>query len=220
MQINSQNLLEMTSIMPVVEIADADCAVPLAEALKQGGIAILEVVLRTPDSLAAISRIRKEVPGVIVGAGTVTSLDKFHAAVDAGSEFIVTPGLTPTLAQAGADSSLPVLPGISRASDIMLGLEYGYRDFKFFPAEASGGIPALKALAGPFGDVVFCHTGGIGLHNIADYLGLPSVACVGGSWLTPPDLQKRGDWQAITQRTKQALAAAGAATKGDTPDAD
>jgi 2-dehydro-3-deoxyphosphogluconate aldolase/(4S)-4-hydroxy-2-oxoglutarate aldolase len=220
MQVNSENLLEMTSIMPVVEIADADCAVPLAEALKQGGIAILEVVLRTPDSLAAISRIRKEVPGVIVGAGTVTSLDKFHAAVDAGSEFIVTPGLTPTLAKASADSPLPVLPGISRASDIMLGQEYGYRAFKFFPAEASGGIPALKALAGPFGDVAFCPTGGIGLHNIADYLSLPSVACVGGSWLTPPDVQKRGDWQAITQRTEQALAAARAATMGDSPDAD
>ena len=213
MQINSQNLLEMTSIMPVVEIADADCAVPLAEALKQGGIAILEVVLRTPDSLAAISRIRKEVPGVIVGAGTVTSLDKFHAAVDAGSEFIVTPGLTPTLAQAGADSSLPVLPGISRASDIMLGQEYGYRAFKFFPAEASGGIPALKALAGPFGDVAFCPTGGIGLHNIADYLSLPSVACIGGSWLTPLDLQDQGDWQSITQRTEEAVTAARWATQ-------
>lgn len=213
MQVNSENLLEMTSIMPVVEIADADCAVPLAEALKQGGIAILEVVLRTPDSLAAISRIRKEVPGVIVGAGTVTSLDKFHAAVDAGSEFIVTPGLTPAIAQAGADSTLPVLPGISRASDIMLGQEYGYRAFKFFPAEASGGIPALKALAGPFGDVAFCPTGGIGLHNIADYLSLPSVACVGGSWLTPPDLQKRGDWQAITQRTEEAVTAARGATQ-------
>jgi 2-dehydro-3-deoxyphosphogluconate aldolase/(4S)-4-hydroxy-2-oxoglutarate aldolase len=213
MQVNSENLLEMTSIMPVVEIADADCAVPLAEALKQGGIAILEVVLRTPDSLAAISRIRKEVPGVIVGAGTVTSLDKFHAAVDAGSEFIVTPGLTPTLAKASADSPLPVLPGISRASDIMLGQEYGYRAFKFFPAEASGGIPALKALAGPFGDVAFCPTGGIGLHNIADYLSLPSVACVGGSWLTSPDLQKRGDWQAITQRTEEAVTAARGATQ-------
>ena len=213
MQVNSENLLEMTSIMPVVEIADVDCAVPLAEALKQGGIAILEVVLRTPASLEAILRIRQEVTGVIVGAGTVTSLDKFQAAVDAGSEFIVTPGLTPAIAQAGADSPLPVLPGISRASDIMLGQEYGYRAFKFFPAEASGGIPALKALAGPFGDVVFCPTGGIGLHNLADYLRLPSVACVGGSWLTPLDLQGQGDWQAITQRTEEAVAAARGATQ-------
>jgi 2-dehydro-3-deoxyphosphogluconate aldolase/(4S)-4-hydroxy-2-oxoglutarate aldolase len=159
MQVNSQNLLEMTSIMPVVEIADVNCAVPLAEALKQGGIAILEVVLRTPASLEAISLIRQEVTGVIVGAGTVTSLDKFQAAVDAGSEFIVTPGLTAAIARAGADSPLPVLPGISRASDIMLGQEYGYSAFKFFPAEASGGITALKALAGPFVDAVFCPTG-------------------------------------------------------------
>ena len=186
---------------------------PLAEALKQGGIDILEVALRTPGSLEAISRIRKEVPDVVVGAGTVTSLEKFHAAADAGSEFIVTPGLTPAIAQAGVDSPLPVLPGVSTASDIMLGQEYGYRAFKFFPAEASGGITALKALAGPFGDAVFCPTGGIGLHNLADYLRLPSVACIGGSWLTLRDLQERGDWHSITQRTEDALATAHAALK-------
>ncbi len=213
MRVSGETLLEMTPIMPIVEIEEVDRAVPLAEALKQGGIDILEVVLRTAASLEAISRIRKEVPDVLVGAGTVTSLDKFHAAVDAGSNFIVTPGLTPAIAQAGADSSLPVLPGISCATDIMLGREYGYRAFKFFPAEASGGIAALKALAGPFGDAVFCPTGGIGLHNLADYLRLPSVACIGGSWLTLRDLQERGDWHSITQRTEDALATAHAALK-------
>ena len=213
MRVSSETLLEMTPIMPIVEIEEVVRAVPLAEALKQGGIDILEVVLRTPASLEAISRIRKEVPDVVVGAGTVTSLEKFHAAVDAGSEFIVTPGLTPAIAQAGVDSPLPVLPGVSTASDIMFGQEYGYRAFKFFPAEASGGIAALKALAGPFGDAVFCPTGGIGLHNLADYLRLPSVACIGGSWLTLRDLQERGDWHSITQRTEDALATAHAALK-------
>ena len=213
MRVSGETLLEMTPIMPIVEIEEVDRAVPLAEALKQGGIDILEVVLRTAASLEAISRIRKEVPDVLVGAGTVTSLDKFHAAVDAGSNFIVTPGLTPAIAQAGADSPLPVLPGVSCATDIMLGQEYGYRAFKFFPAEASGGITALKALAGPFGDAVFCPTGGIGLHNLADYLRLPSVACIGGSWLTLRDLQERGDWHSVTQRTEGALATAHAALK-------
>ena len=213
MRVSGETLLEMTPIMPIVEIEEVDRAVPLAEALKQGGIDILEVVLRTPASLEAISRIRKEVPDVLVGAGTVTSLDKFHAAVDAGSEFIVTPGLTPAIAKAGADSPLPVLPGVSCATDIMLGQEYGYRAFKFFPAEASGGITALKALAGPFGDAVFCPTGGIGLHNLANYLRLPSVACIGGSWLTLRDLQERGDWQSVTQRAESALVIAHAALK-------
>ena len=213
MRVSGETLLEMTPIMPIVEIEEVDRAVPLAEALKQGGIDILEVVLRTPASLEAISRIRKEVPDVLVGAGTVTSLDKFHAAVDAGSEFIVTPGLTPAIAKAGADSPLPVLPGVSCATDIMLGQEYGYRAFKFFPAEASGGITALKALAGPFGDAVFCPTGGIGLHNLANYLRLPSVACIGGSWLTLRDLQERGDWQSVTERAEGALVIAHAALK-------
>ena len=213
MRVSGETLLEMTPIMPIVEIEEVDRAVPLAEALKQGGIDILEVVLRTPASLEAISRIRKEVPDVLVGAGTVTSLDKFHAAVDAGSEFIVTPGLTPAIAKAGAGSPLPVLPGVSCATDIMLGQEYGYRAFKFFPAEASGGITALKALAGPFGDAVFCPTGGIGLHNLANYLRLPSVACIGGSWLTLRDSQERGDWQSVTQRAESALVIAHAALK-------
>ena len=214
MRVSSETLLEMTPIMPIVEIEEVDRAVPLAEALKRGGIDILEVALRTPGSLEAISRIRKEVPDVVVGAGTVTSLEKFHAAVDAGSEFIVTPGLTPAIAQAGVDSSLPVLPGVSTASDIMFGQEYGYRAFKFFPAEASGGIAALKALAGPFGDAVFCPTGGIGPHNLAGYLRLPSVACVGGSWLALRDLQERGDWQSVTERTEYALATAHEALRG------
>ena len=213
MRVSGETLLEMTPIMPIVEIEEVDRAVPLAEALKQGGIDILEVALRTPGSLEAISRIRKEVPDVVVGAGTVTSLEKLHAAVDAGSEFIVTPGLTPAIAQAGVDSPLPVLPGVSTASDIMFGQEYGYRAFKFFPAEASGGIAALKALAGPFGDAVFCPTGGIGLHNLANYLRLPSVACIGGSWLTLRDLQERGDWQSVTQRAESSLVIAHAALK-------
>ena len=153
MRVSGETLLEMTPIMPIVEIEEVDRAVPLAEALKQGGIDILEVVLRTAASLEAISRIRKEVPDVLVGAGTVTSLDKFHAAVDAGSEFIVTPGLTPAIAQAGVDSPLPVLPGVSTASDIMFGQEYGYRAFKFFPAEKRGGSRT------PFSNLLYVECG-------------------------------------------------------------
>ena len=173
MPVTSFNLLEMTPVMPVVQISNAEDAVPLAHALRQGGIAVLEVVLRTPASLEAIRRIRAEVSDVIVGAGTVTDISKLQAAVDAGSEFIITPGLTPTLAEAGQFLDIPMIPGISSASDLMLGLEHGYSAFKFFPAETSGGIAALQALVGPFADITLCPTGGIGPHNLRQYLELP-----------------------------------------------
>jgi 2-dehydro-3-deoxyphosphogluconate aldolase/(4S)-4-hydroxy-2-oxoglutarate aldolase len=208
MNSTSHSLLEMTPVLPVVQIADADQAIPVAQALRQGGIAVLEVVLRTPASLEAIRRIRAEVPDVVVGAGTVTDMAKLEAAVEAGSEFLITPGLTPTMAKACQDLSMPVVPGVSCASDIMLGLEYGFSAFKFFPAEASGGIAALKALAGPFGDIRFCPTGGISPDNLAAYLALDCVTCVGGSWLTPKALLKRKAWAEVTQLTQQAVAAA------------
>ena len=206
MPVTSVNLLEMTPVMPVVQISNAEDAVPLAHALRQGGIAVLEVVLRTPASLEAIRRIRTEVSDVIVGAGTVTDISKLQAAVDAGSEFIITPGLTPTLADAGQSLDIPMIPGISSASDLMLGLEHGYSAFKFFPAETSGGIAALQALAGPFTDITLCPTGGIGPHNLRQYLELPFVPCVGGSWLTPDTLQRRKAWDEITELARQALA--------------
>ena len=208
MNTTSHSLLEMTPVLPVVQIADADNAIPVAQALRQGGIAMLEVVLRTPASIEAIRRIRAEVPDVVVGAGTITDMGKLDAAVEAGCEFLITPGLTPAMAKACKDLPMPVVPGVSCASDIMLGLEYGFTAFKFFPAEASGGIAALKALAGPFGDITFCPTGGISPDNLAAYLALDCVSCVGGSWLTPKALLKRQAWSEVTSLTQQAIAAA------------
>jgi 2-dehydro-3-deoxyphosphogluconate aldolase/(4S)-4-hydroxy-2-oxoglutarate aldolase len=208
MHTTSHSLLEMTPVMPVVQFSDPDHAIPVAQALRQGGIAVLEVVLRTPASIEAIRRIRAEVPDVVVGAGTVTDLVKLDAAVEAGCEFLITPGLTPTMAKACQELPIPVVPGVSCASDIMLGMEYGFTAFKFFPAEASGGIKALKALAGPFGDITFCPTGGISPENLAAYLALDCVSCVGGSWLTPNALLKRQAWSEVTSLTQQAVAAA------------
>ena len=205
MQVTSHSLLEMTPVIPVVQITDAEQAVPIALALRKGGIAILEIVMRTPVSVEAIKRIRAEVPDVIVGAGTVTDLAKLEAALDAGCEFVITPGLTRTMAEAGQGLSLPMVPGVSCASDIMLGLEYGFSAFKFFPAEASGGIAVLKALAAPFSQATFCPTGGIGPHNLGDYLSLDCVSCVGGSWLAPAALQRKSAWSEITELTQQAV---------------
>ena len=205
MQVTSHSLLEMTPVMPVVQITDAEQAVPIAHALRKGGIAMLEIVMRTPVSLEAIRRIRAEVPDVIVGAGTVTDVAKLEAAVDAGCEFVITPGLTRTMAEASQGLSMPMVPGVSCASDIMLGLEYGFTAFKFFPAESSGGISALKALAAPFSQVTFCPTGGIGPHNLVDYLSIDCVSCVGGSWLTPVAQQRRNAWSEITELTQQAV---------------
>lgn len=205
MQVTSHSLLEMTPVIPVVQITDAEQAVPIALALRKGGIAMLEIVMRTPVSVEAIKRIRAEVPDVIVGAGTVTDLAKLEAALDAGCEFVITPGLTRTMAEAGQGLSLPMVPGVSCASDIMLGLECGFSAFKFFPAEASGGIAALKALAAPFSQATFCPTGGIGPHNLGDYLSLDCVSCVGGSWLAPAALQRKSAWSEITELTQQAV---------------
>ena len=205
MQVTSHSLLEMTPVMPVVQITDPEQAVPIAQALRKGGIAMLEIVMRTPVSLEAIKRIRADVPDVIVGAGTVTDVAKLEAAVDAGCEFVITPGLTRTMAKAGQELSMPMVPGVSCASDIMLGLEFGYSAFKFFPAESSGGMSALKALAAPFSQVTFCPTGGIGPHNLVDYLSLECVSCVGGSWLTPVALQRRNAWSEVTELTQQAV---------------
>ncbi len=205
MSMTSHGLLELTSVLPVVQIADADQAVPLAHALHRGGIAILEVVLRTPGSLDAIRNIRAEVPDVVVGAGTITDMAKLEAAVDAGSEFLITPGLTRSMAKACQQLPMPLVPGVSCASDIMLGMEYGFSAFKFFPAEASGGIAALKALAAPFSDISFCPTGGIGPNNLSAYLALDCVPCVGGSWLTPMPVLKQQAWSEVTDLAQRAV---------------
>ena len=199
-----EQLMRTAPVIPVLVVDDADTAVPLAEALVAGGLRVLEVTLRTPAALDAI-RAMRGVEGAIVGAGTVTNQEQLQAAIDAGSEFIVSPGLTDTLGRAAIRADIPFLPGIANAGDIMRGLDLGLTHFKFFPAEASGGIPALKALAGPFGDVKFCPTGGVKQDTAADWLALDPVLCVGGSWLAGSGPL---DAEAIRSRAEAAAALA------------
>lgn len=177
-------IMRTAPVIPVIVIDDVAHAVPLAEALVAGGLRVLEVTLRTPAALSAI-RAMKQVEGAIVGAGTVTNPRELDAALEAGSEFIVSPGLTETLGKAAIASGVPFLPGIANAGDIMRGLDLGLDRFKFFPAMAAGGLPALKALAAPFGQCRFCPTGGISLENAPEWLAFDPVLCVGGSWVSP-----------------------------------
>jgi len=176
-------VMQTSAVIPVLVIHDAAQARGLAEALVAGGIRVLEVTLRTPAALDAI-RIMKEVPGAIVGAGTVVSFEQFEQVRDAGVEFIVSPGLSAGLGSRIVESGIPYLPGVATAGDIMRGLDMGLTHFKFFPAEASGGLPALKALAAPFYQCRFCPTGGITEATAPDWLAFDPVLCVGGSWLT------------------------------------
>lgn len=182
-------IMRMAPVIPVLVIDDAAHAVPIAEALVAGGLPVLEVTLRTPAAIDVIKAM-KTVPGAVVGAGTVLNADQLKTSLAAGAEFIVSPGMTPKFAQEVIDTGIPFLPGTANASDIMLGLELGLTRFKFFPAEASGGIAALKALSGPFGEARFCPTGGITQATAGNWLALDAVLCVGGSWLVqkgPPD---------------------------------
>ncbi len=179
-----ETIMRTSAVIPVLVIDDVATARPLAEALVAGGLKVLEVTLRTPAALDAI-REMKQVPGAMVGAGTVVSPDQFAQVMDAGAEFIVSPGLTETLGRVIIDSGVPYLPGIANAGDIMRGYDLGLRHFKFFPAEANGGLKALKALTAPFYEAKFCPTGGITAASAPEYLGFGPVLCVGGSWVTP-----------------------------------
>ena len=181
---NIDAIMRTAPVIPVIVIDDVDHAVPLAEALVAGGLRVLEVTLRTPAALSAI-RAMKQVPGAIVGAGTVTGVADLNKALAAGAEFIVSPGLTDKLGKAAVAAGVPFLPGIANAGDIMRGLELGLDRFKFFPAMAAGGLPALKALAAPFSQCRFCPTGGISLENAPEWLAFDPVLCVGGSWVSP-----------------------------------
>ena len=179
-----ETIMRTAPVSPVLVIEDAAHAVPVARALVAGGLRVLEVTLRTPAALDAI-RAMRGVEGAIVGAGTVTNPCDLKAAIDAGAEFIVSPGLTARLGEAAVASGIPFLPGTANAADIMTGLDLGLTHFKFFPAATSGGLPALKALCGPFHQVKFCPTGGINLASAAEWLAFDPVLCVGGSWLVP-----------------------------------
>lgn len=192
-------------VVPVLVIDDVAQAVPLAKALIAGGIRVLEVTLRTPVALDVIKVIAQEVPDALIGAGTVTNAQQLKAVVEAGAKFAISPGMTNDLLKAGLAASIPLIPGISSISDLMKAKDAGYDHLKFFPAEASGGIKAIKSIGGPFPDVVFCPTGGIGPDNYKDYLALSNVKCVGGSWIAPDDAIKSGDWDRITQLAKDAV---------------
>lgn len=208
--LSAQSVLNAGPVVPVIVIRELHQAVPLARALVAGGIRVLEVTLRTACAIEAIRAIAEEVPEAIVGAGTVINPEQLKAVTDAGAQFAISPGLTESLLQAAAQGSIPLIPGIATVSELMTGMAYGLANFKFFPAEANGGVKALKAISGPFPDIRFCPTGGISLNNYRDYLALSSVACVGGSWLVPEDALAGGDYDRITALAAQAVAGAAA----------
>ncbi|MBI3899241.1 MAG: bifunctional 4-hydroxy-2-oxoglutarate aldolase/2-dehydro-3-deoxy-phosphogluconate aldolase [Gammaproteobacteria bacterium] len=198
-------LMRIAPVIPVIVIDDVKHAVPMAQALVDGGIRVLEITLRTPAALAAVRAIARGVKDVAVGVGTVTQAHQFNLAHEAGAQFAVSPGLTPALAEAARQSDLYFLPGVMTPTDIIAAVEHGYKALKFFPAQQAGGIAALKAFHATFPDVIFCPTGGITIETASPYLALPNVACVGGSWLTPKALLDTGNWTAIN---RLALAAA------------
>lgn len=195
-------------VIPVLKIARAADAAPLARALAKGGLPAIEITLRTRDALDAIRIASAEVPEAIIGAGTILSARQFDQAVDAGARFIVSPGTTQELLDAARASDAPLLPGAITPSEIMAAAEEGYALLKFFPAEQAGGAAFLKALSSPLAGVRFCPTGGITAANAASYLSLPNVICVGGSWVAPDAMVEAGDWAAIEELARRAVAAA------------
>ncbi len=197
-------VMQDAPVIPVIVLHKPEHAVPMARALVAGGIRMLEVTLRTAAALQCIEAIAQEVPGAVVGAGTVRNPQDAQAAQRAGARFAVSPGYTRAVGQACKDLGLPLLPGVATGSEIMAALEGGFGQLKFFPALQAGGVPMLKAFAGPFADVQFCPTGGITAHSAAEFLALPNVACVGGSWLVPADALEQGDWARITALARQA----------------
>jgi len=204
MPMTPEDVLSLSPVMPVVVIDDAAHAVPMARALIAGGVRTIEITLRTAAALDAIRAIRRDVPDASVGAGTVLNEADLKAAIDAGATYALSPGGTPALMKAALAAGIPFIPGIATSSEVMTGLDLGYRCFKFFPAENIGGAGALKSLASPLPKAKFCPTGGIGPDKVESYLALPNVLCVGGSWITPADKMKAGDWSAIEALARKA----------------
>ena len=203
--LTSLQVMQDAPVIPVIVLNDVAHAVPMARALVQGGIRMLEVTLRTPQALACIEAIAKAVPEAVVGAGTLRSKADAQAAASAGARFAVSPGYTSALGTACRDLGLPLLPGVATGGEIMAAQEDGFSALKFFPAMQAGGSAMLKAWSGPFFDVKFCPTGGISLQNARDFLALPNVLCVGGSWLVPADSLAQGDWARITTLAREAV---------------
>ncbi len=208
MSVSIEEIMKTSPVVPVMVIDNIDDAVPLAKALVEGGLRVLEITLRTAPALEAIKRIKASVPDAIVGAGTIINTQTLQASIEAGAEFIVTPGSTTAIIDAAQAAGIPILPGVNTPSEAMALLEKGITEMKFFPAEAAGGIPMLKSIAGPLPQIQFCPTGGVNPGNAKDYLSLKNVACVGGSWMAPADLVNSGDWDEITRRAREASALA------------
>ena len=201
-------LLKGQPVIPVLKIDDANDAVPLARALARGGLPVIEITMRTPHALEAIRRAAAEVPEAVVGAGTILTAAQFEQATAAGSRFIVSPGATREVFAAARASAVPLLPGAITPSEMMAALEEGLDFLKFFPAEQAGGAAFLKSLASPFAGLRFCPTGGVTTRNAGDYLSLPNVICVGGSWVAPDDAVKAGNWAMIEKLAREAAALA------------
>jgi len=189
---------EALGVMPVMVIDKVEQAVPLAESLKKGGVKALEITLRTESAWDAIKAIKNEVEGMKIGIGTVVNTDQLKKAAALDVDFAISPGISSTLIKSAQDLGVAFLPGVATSSDIITGIEHGLSEFKFFPAEAAGGIPMLKSFAGPFSDISFCPTGGISIDTFTNYLALPNVMCVGGSWLADKALMDAGDWDGIS----------------------
>jgi 2-dehydro-3-deoxyphosphogluconate aldolase/(4S)-4-hydroxy-2-oxoglutarate aldolase len=206
-------ILSKAPVIPVLVIEDVAHAVELGRALVRGGLPVLEVTLRTDAALEAVRRMAAEVEGAIVGVGTVIEPAQLAASVAAGARFAVSPGLTPRLAEEAAGAPIPLLPGAMTPSEIMQAREWGYRRLKLFPADVAGGVSMLKALAGPLPDLRFCPTGGVKLSQLGDYLRLPNVMCVGGSWVAPREAVMAGAWSEITRLASEAVAAAAQSAK-------
>ena len=203
-QLSARDVMRDAPVIPVIVLHDVAHAVPMARALVAGGIRMLEVTLRTPQALACMEAIARDLPEAVLGAGTVRSAADARAAADAGARFAVSPGYTSAVGHACRDLGLPLLPGVATGSEIMMCQEDGLTELKFFPAMQAGGPAMLKAWGGPFGDVVFCPTGGVTPSNAAEFLALGNVVCVGGSWLVPADALAQGDWARITKLAREA----------------
>jgi 2-dehydro-3-deoxyphosphogluconate aldolase/(4S)-4-hydroxy-2-oxoglutarate aldolase len=196
-------IMRRAPVIPVLIIEDAAHAVPLGRALVAGGLSVLEITLRTPVAMDCIERMAGEIEGAVVGAGTVLSGATRRAVAGVGGRFCVSPGL---IGGEGAEGPIPLLPGVATATELIAGLAAGFTRFKLFPANIVGGVEALKAFASPFQQAKFCPTGGVNAKNAADYLALPNVICVGGSWVAPPDAVRAGDWGKITELAREAAA--------------
>ncbi len=204
--------LDFSPVIPVLVIERTEDALPIAQALLNGGLCVLEITLRTANALDVIKEISRNLPEAVVAAGTVTTPKQWHAAAQAGAQFVVSPGLTPNLAHEAAQAPVPLLPGVATASELMIAMDSGFECFKFFPAQQAGGTGMLQAWRGPFPQAVFCPTGGITIDTALEFLRLANVPCVGGSWLAPAQMVQDQNWSGLTELARRAASLKGVLT--------